>query len=174
MRFFSKYGIGLMVLIAWMAQAVPLLMTEPKFAEITAEVQTLHANAAEELRQSGGSPPQSGSMEAMKNTTIKELKSQWILGATLIAAGIVSSVLALFHVRFWKFAVMCTSLMYLIVWYSSGSLSSIPPITAFQLKWMTAKTLGLETNFFIKDVTLPIFYFFMTVFLAYKSARRIQ
>jgi hypothetical protein len=172
MRFFSRYGIGLMVLIAWMIQAVPVLMNAPKFVEITTELQKLHENAAEGLRRSGISPPQSGSMELMKNSATAELKSQWILGVMLIAAGLISSVLALLQVRFWRFAVMCTSLIYLVVWYRSGSLSSVPPITAFQLKWMTAKTLGLETNFFIKDVTLPIFYFLMTVFLAYKAIRR--
>jgi hypothetical protein len=169
MKFFSKYGIGLMVFVAWIIQAVPVLTTPPKFTEIATTVRALNENTQKTLKPSGELLSKNPSNDSTIISAAAELRRRWIMNVVLIVAGIVSSILSIFRVRFWWLAIVSTSLIYLFVWYSYGSLSSVSPITAFQLKWMTAKVFGLETNFFIKDVILPIFYLAITVFLIFRK-----
>lgn len=153
-----------------MIQAHSLLTTPlPKFVEIATAMQKIHESGAEELKQSGSvSLLQNVSPEA-RDLMAKDLRQRWIFGIAMIAIGIISAVLALIQVRFWRLAIICTSLMYLLIWYSSGSLRSAPPATAMQLKWMLAQTpLGSKIDFFIRDVALPLLYFGLTIFLSYK------
>ena len=167
MNFLRKYILGILLVISWAIQAYPILTINPQFENLAREIKKIHESASKELKPSDSILLEDGSIEKKKNA-VEDLKRQWIIGIMLIIAGLISSVLALLQLRYWKLPVILTSIIFLSVWYSSGSLSMYPIITAIQLKWMTAKTFHHEIDFFIRDVALPLFYIWVVIFLSYK------
>jgi hypothetical protein len=119
MFYFRRYGIGLLLLMSWIIQAYPVLTSKPNFVEVGSEVQKIHDKTVEEYKQAGVILPQSVPTEAPTNSVVQVLKERWIFSIVLITFGIVSSILALLQVRYWMFAVIITSLIYLVIWYSS-------------------------------------------------------
>lgn len=166
--FLRKHGLGLLLTLSWAIQAYPILTTNPHFEEVVTELVKIHEDARKESDQTDRVLPQSVSTEASQNA-VMEFKRQWLLSIMFISVGLASAICSHFQVRYWRSAVILTSMMYLGVWYSSGSLSMVPPIDAMQLKWSIAKVFHHEVSFFIKDVVLPIFYIWVIGYLTYGS-----
>jgi hypothetical protein len=167
-NFLRKYGLSLLLFISWIIQAYPILTTNPHFEEIVVEVKKIHEDVKKEVEQPSSTLSKNISPELLQNA-VMDLKQQWILNIIFVVLGLASAICAFFQIRYWVIIVVFTSVMYLGVWYSSGSLSAFPPVTAMQLKWSTAKLFHSEMSFFIKDVVLPIFYIWVIGYLTYRS-----
>ena len=165
-NFWRKYGLGLLLTISWAIQAYPILMTKPNFKEVEAEFKKFQEDTKKEFEESGGTLSPSVSTEATQNA-LMELRTQWLLNIIVVSVGLASAIFSLFQVRYWKIAVIFTSIIYLGLWISYGSFSIVPPITAMQLKWMIAKMYHNEMSFFIRDVALPLLYIWSIGFLSF-------
>ena len=153
----TSVAIAILIFCAWMTQLVPLITTSISSNEIVAKI--------EAVDPSGKKPIHAVEVDAQSKAAVRDLDEKRLLSWVLVILGIGASLMALLRLRFWRLAVMATSVSYLVVWIIFGSLGDMAPWTAMQLKWMAAKTLNYEGDFFLRDVILPITYFLVAMWL---------
>jgi hypothetical protein len=65
-------------------------------------------------------------------------------------------------VRRWYFPIPLSALVYLVVWYLTGTLPTAGLVEGYKLKWLTASMFGY-LPFVIRDVLLPLVFGFAFV-----------
>ncbi len=48
-----------------------------------------------------------------------------------------------------------SALLYLVVWYTSGSFRLVGPVAGYRIKWIEANTFGTQAAFLFRDGLLP-------------------
>ena len=82
----------------------------------------------------------------------------WSINFVIILCGVISAILGIVRISWWRIFAILPSSIYIIEWYGLGSTSSVSFFEAIELKWSVAKALGVQPAFFHKDIIIPLFF----------------
>ena len=162
MKFFSnsnglRYTLSSILLLAWLAQGISLRPFSSEAIDSAARNMQSFANqnkeSIESLNKNGVAKVEVSKVEEnVKN----ELQSMRAAQMMIVLLGIGAAVMVFLGIKFWRIAVVATSIAYLFLWYSSGTTAHVSFVEAYRLKMMMAETLGTTGYFVWRDVALPI------------------
>lgn len=155
----QRYGIGTVVLLAWISLIVPsLLIPEDTINEAAHGLQRFAYENKESIGEMNRKNLSGAVVDDVEVRARDELWNERDKNLAISVIGAASGVMAIFAIPFWRLAVVATSLLYLGRWYTGGSMMSVSFLEAYELKWMTAKALGVRASFVQMDIVLPIVY----------------
>jgi hypothetical protein len=89
--------------------------------------------------------------------------------AAMVLIGISFACMAFIWIKRWRWLVATSAVLYLGVWYMTGTTSSVPLVEAYTLKWTTAKMFGTYVSFALRDVILPLCFLSVLVAAGYSG-----
>ena len=150
--------VAYILLLSWISQLVYLFpVPDEKLSNsinaITEDVVKERAWIAKELGGGEGNSEVSISSDDIWNA--------WFHDLFLVMVGVATAFLGIGNYKNWSVISLIPAIYYLAIWYTRGSTHSVSLLKAFELKWLTAQTLGMESVFFHKDVVLPLVFVFL-------------
>lgn len=143
--------LGVAVLLAWCYLLVPLIgIADPK--EIVEQAQDIRSRTASDAKM-----PEPRT-ESETTSAVQDTQRRQTLSRILVAFGLLSAIWAIFQLKYWRPFVLVSSMAYLVTWFMAGSLSTMAPWTAMRLRWMAARALDFEVDFWAKDVIVPVVF----------------
>ncbi len=152
----KRQVIAVIVLLTWLTQVIPLLFVSSESVNQT-------ALAYQDISDKNNKPINSADDIEMEVRT--ELWTAVFTRAAMAGLGIISAMMALLSIRMWQVAVVLTSSLYLVVWYSFGPTAYVPLTQAYELKWMMATVTGTQGFFILRDILLPAIYIAIIFFI---------
>ena len=152
--------------LTWLAYGIPLLSFSLDVIDKVGEGFQEYAHQNEQTIQSLNSKGLTDIDISHVGSNVKnELKTRRWFHITMVLLGLGAAIMAFFSTKFWRSAIVSTSILYLWVWYVSGAMAHVSFIEAYKLKWIMAKTLSTVNSFFIQDILLPVVFVSATIFI---------
>lgn len=161
--------ISVALFLAWLAYGIPLLSFSSDVIDKVGEGFQEFAHQNEQsIRSLNAKGVTDIDISHVGSNVKSELKAQRLFHIAMVLLGLGAAIMAFFSTKFWRLAIVSTSILYLWVWYVSGAMAHVPFIEAYKLKWLMAKTLSTVNSlnsFFIQDILLPIIFVLTTIFI---------
>ena len=157
-KFVNGYRvISLILFLAWLAYGAPLLLFTPDDMDKVGEgIQEYALQNSETIQILNARGLTNIDISNVKSSVGNKLKSQRRFHIVIVLMGIGAAIMAFFSIKFWRFAIVSTSIFYLLIWSNSGAMAHTSFVEAYKLKWVMAETLGTVNSFLIQDIILPV------------------
>ena len=157
-RFSNGHRIMSVILfLAWLAYGIPLLSFSSDMIDKVGEgVQEFAHQNEQSIRSLNAKGVTDIDINHVGSNVKSQLKTQRLFHIAMVSLGLGAAIMAFFSTRFWRSAMVSTSILYLGVWYVSGAMAHVSFVEAYKLKWMMAETLGTVNSFLIQDIILPV------------------
>ncbi len=157
-RFINGHRImSVALFLAWLAYGIPLLSFSSDMIDKVGEGFQEFAHQNEQsIRSLNAKGVTDIDISNVGSNVKRELKTQRLLHIAVALLGLGAAIMAFFSTRFWRSAIVGTSILYLWAWYVSGAMAHVSFVEAYKLKWMMAETLSTVNLFLIQDIILPV------------------
>ncbi len=148
---------SVILFLAWLAYGIPLLSFSSDMIDKVGEgVQEFAHQNEQSIRSLNAKGVTDIDINHVGSNVKSQLKTQRLFHIAMVSLGLGAAIMAFFSTRFWRSAMVSTSLLYFWVWYVSGAMAHVSFVEAYQLKWMMAETLDTVNSFLIQDIILPV------------------
>ena len=150
-----KYLTFCLILICWLPQ-INYLIPVPniKVAEQIHSFAMESFDKSPQVVQKGILDPKDYELDKI----YRNLWSHWLFKAFMVAFGIISGLLMYSNFFMWPLFTISSSVLYLYIWYFSGSTASAPIFQSYKLKLKLADIHGHHITFLYKDLILPLLF----------------
>lgn len=157
----------IIILLAWLSQLFYLL--PPPSGAIDSVANTMQQVANETARSYHKKGIDSATAESKNvHADIRaELWQSWSINLSITLIGVAAVTSAFFSTRFWRVAVLVSTMLFLSNWtLGAGLLDGVDLWRSYQIKSEFAKTVGNSLAFVHRDIVLPLVYIAAIFFVA--------